>query len=290
MIFNIEPETKVKEGCLVPTGVFYAISNQGVQATLVCPIYSPTGDIADLTDASMAEIRLRPCDEPGLPLALGENVVIDKETSKVSFQLPKEIFTTAGIYSVDIGLFAEGAKYPALINCGYLLVERTAFTAFEKRGSQMPRIDDIRQILADYSEENTLWKENEFSSGDIIQALLQPVRYWNAATPNLQFYTFSPSTFPFMEPWMRATAGYLCRRAVTHYMRNKLLTAHAGIQGDDLNRNQEYQQYGEILLSEWRQWVAREKRALNVHQFSGALRRSIHAALPTDINQGRWIS
>ena len=121
----------------------------------------------------------------------------------------------------------------------------------------------IRMALLDYSRDaNVLLNDLEFSDVMVTSAIMRPVNDWNATPPDLGRYT--ACTFPWTEPWLRCTCGYLLEMAAAKYVRNALPHNAGGLTMDPNNKGNAYLQMAERLRSEWKNWVAAKKTELNM--------------------------
>lgn len=288
----LNQEVKVNEGCEVTQGLDYSLSKQGVASTLAWKVTHPqTGDPVILDDAVKAVVNLRTTAENDQDISRVFGTIVSPSSNIVSFVLPEKIHSKAGVYSIDIGLYDQdhGTEvkdyikiYPQAVQSGYHLVERTSFANGTDKHSAVPRVEEIRNLINDYPDTNTLLRQYEFSISDIINAIMQPVLEWNETPPYLSHYYFDCCSFPYRYEWMHATVAYLLKTAIHKYMRNKLLTSHAGVGGDDLNRNAEYERTYQQLSQEWQQWRHRAKYALNINQFVGRMNSSLYSFFPGD--------
>jgi hypothetical protein len=127
----------------------------------------------------------------------------------------------------------------------------------------IPTLDDVRRRLDDFVGKNDLLRQYEFSADDIAHAMIRPVYIFNEEPPRLRRFQYALATFPFYENWVQGTAAELLQVAVHHYVRNKLLSNHGGIQGDEKGRDKEYAHLAGVAREEYLQWVRRKKHELN---------------------------
>jgi hypothetical protein len=109
----------------------------------------------------------------------------------------------------------------------------------------------------------------EFSADDIVHAMVRPVYIFNEEPPRLRNFRYTLTTFPFYENWVHGTAAELLQLAVHHYVRNKLMSQHGGLSGDEKGRDREYMQLAQMYKEEYRQWVHRKKMDLNFSNKQG---------------------
>jgi hypothetical protein len=202
--------------------------------------------------------------------------VTDAKNGRVQFTLPDFIIDVPCLYSFWT---AVGAKETAPSSGRYLyiapkkgivLVEWTPFNAHFRncpvKHRVVPALEDIRRTLDDFEGKNDLLGQVEFSNDDIVHAMVNPIRIFNEMPPRLQRFRYGLMTFPYYHQWVQGTAAELLRIAAMHYTRNKLLTSHGGLQGDEKNRDKEYLQYASAYMQEFREFCRLKKHELN---FSG---------------------
>jgi hypothetical protein len=127
----------------------------------------------------------------------------------------------------------------------------------------VPSLEDVRRKLDDFVSKNDLLQQVEFSSDDIVNAMIRPVSLFNSTPPKLKRRTFTVATFPYYDEWVLGTASELLRIAAFHYTRNKLLSQHGGISGDEKQRDRDYLQLSELYRREYKNWIYLEKDTWN---------------------------
>ncbi len=287
----ITTESKQNFGCDVKQGLNFSITKQGINAQIQWPVVSLSGNAMEIDDVVKVLVQIRQDNEPSHYIQRVLGTVVNPNSNIIQFSLPESIFSRAGIYSIDAGLFTTNhgtelkdfvGKPPQYIQSGYIMVERTSFATDDKNNAKLPRIDEIKNILQDYTDANTLLNESEFSNSDIIMAIMQPIQEWNETPPILRDFIFTCSSFPYHYEWTHATAAYLLKTAIHKYMRNKLITSHGGVSGDDLNRNGEYSSLYTTLINDWKEWRQRAKYAINAGQFPTSMNQSVYSYFPSD--------
>jgi hypothetical protein len=94
----------------------------------------------------------------------------------------------------------------------------------------VPAIEDVRRKMDDFIGKNDLLDQVEYSTDDIVNAMAWPVAKFNELPPRLCRYRFTLMNFPYYDSRLTGTACELLRISVFHLTRNKLLSAHGGIQ------------------------------------------------------------
>jgi hypothetical protein len=203
--------------------------------------------------------------------------VLDARSGLIKFTLPSYVWSVPCIYTFHVAVGPSSSlgvgAVPDYIapGRGVVLVEWTPFVLGES--SSMPRVvpalEDVRRKLDDFIGKNDLLGQVEFSADDIVNAMIVPVRVFNELPPRLQQFEYTVATFPFYEYWVLGTAAELLRLAVVHYTRNKLLSSHGGMQGDEKGRDREYKQLAAEYRQEFIDWARFKKHQLNFSQGQG---------------------
>ena len=121
---------------------------------------------------------------------------------------------------------------------------------------------DVRIWLRDNDPgANLLLDDYEFSPEEIRTSMTLTVDYWNDQPPYIRCH--SVKTFPWRSMMLRGTAANLLFIAAHRFRRNSLKYTAGGMAVADQEKYGEYDQAGEKLWTEYRQWVAVQKRALN---------------------------
>ena len=257
----------------------------GAPATVVYQIRDVNGTPVDLTplfdqtqpggvdDRHGLFLRFAVADNTRVARQTEQGSILDAKTGKVQFELPEYVYDIPCIYTVHLAV-ADKESYPEngrplyiAPGKGVILVEWTPFVQHNDRCPMphrvVPAVEDIRRKLDDFLGKNDLMAQVEYSADDIVNAMILPVRMFNETPPRLARFQFSLMTFPYYEYWVLGTAAELLRLSVVHYVRNKLLSAHGGLQGDEKNRDREYLQLAQMYKDEFRQWARFKKHELN---------------------------
>ena len=272
-------------GCIPHDKSNTVIVEAGAPSTVVYQIRGGDGSPVDLTRLFDKENPGGSMDENGMFLrfAVADNTlvsnvteqatVLDAKNGTVQFELPDYVYDIPCIYSFHLAV-ANKATYrrtgkPLYVapGKGIVLVEWTPFVTHNENCSMshrvVPAVEDIRRKLDDFLGKNDLMAQVEYSADDIANAMILPVRIFNETPPRLARFQFSLMNFPYYEYWVLGTAAELLRISVLHYTRNKLLSSHGGLQGDEKGRDREYMQLAQLYQEEYRQWVRIKKHELN---------------------------
>lgn len=150
----------------------------------------------------------------------------------------------------------------------FLFVDRSEFGS-EVNNTGVPSPNDVRVFLRDNSpEDNYLISELEFDLTEIVESIVRCIDQFNAAQPPIP-RKFDTTTFPNPVILLTGAMGYLYQLAAKHYRRNHLPYSAGGVQIDDKNKGNEYDQIGMALIAEYTQWVKNKKAQLNAQNFNG---------------------
>ena len=167
----------------------------------------------------------------------------------------------------------SGATKYVLPGRGALLVEWSPWMSHLGRCPNLhrtvPTLEDVRRRLDDFIGKNDLLKQYEFSADDIVHAMIRPVYIFNEEPPRLRNFQYTLATFPFYENWVHGTAAELLYMAVFHYIRNKMISSHGGIEGDEKRRDRDYLGMAQMYKEDYIRWVHGKKRELNFSMAQG---------------------
>lgn len=122
---------------------------------------------------------------------------------------------------------------------------------------------DVRIWLRDNDPAaNLLLDDYEFSPEEIRTAMTLTVDYWNEQPPFIQGYDYDK--FPWRGMLLRGTAANLLFIAAHRFRRNALKYSAGGLAIADQEKHGEYDGAGQALWSEYKAWVEKAKRAINV--------------------------
>lgn len=194
---------------------------------------------------------------------------VDASVGTVRVELEPEIVERAGIYELNWAVVNDAGR-PIVIDRGILSVEKSMFpvnlvNVYKDLGP--PTIQEVRMRLMDSSKnENLLLDDIEFKDEQILQAMYEPVRFWNEVPPPIE--TFTTRTFPFRGAWISGVLAQLHLTMANHYRRNVFRGAAGGT--SDKDKEREYLAEGQRLWGEYQAWVYNKKTEINLRKFSGA--------------------
>jgi hypothetical protein len=218
-------------------------------------------------------IRFAVADRTAVASQYEKAVVTEPKYGKIQIELPEYVYNIPCIYAFyaavgDKTTFPVDRKAKCVLpGRGVLLVEWSPFMeevlSVRRVHRVVPSLEDIRRKLDDFTGKNDLLQQVEFSADDIVNAMVRPVHIFNEKFVTLRNYTYSLTTFPYYDNWIIGTAAELLGIAVMHYTRNKLLSSHGGIDGDEKRRDNEYLRLAEMYKQEYLNWVREKKMELN---------------------------
>ena len=278
-------------GCIPYDKSNTVIVEGGAPATVVFQIRGGDGSPVDLSRLFDQENPGGDADKNGLfvRFAVADNTLIAKQSEQghvldvtngtVQFELPDYVYEIPCIYSFHLAV-ADKERFPkdgkplyVAPGKGIVLVEWTPFVTHNEHCPMphrvVPAVEDIRRKLDDFLGKNDLMAQVEYSADDIANAMILPVRMFNETPPRLNRFQYGLMTFPYYEHWVLGTAAELLRISVLHYTRNKLLSAHGGLSGDEKVRDREYLQLAQLYMEEYRNWVRIKKNELNMSSGQG---------------------
>ena len=124
---------------------------------------------------------------------------------------------------------------------------------------------DIRLLVRDNDPKaNLLLQDLEFTTEEIRSAMTFAVDKWNDTPPYI--WNYSIDTFPWRSMLACGTVANLLFIAANRYRRNDLQYNIGGGAVNDQARHKDYDAAGERLWSQYTEWIAHNKRALNMEQ------------------------
>ena len=280
------------DGCTLFTAVKAILADQGVPATVRHQLRDRAGRPADLSelfpegssldsqDAATGAVKVRikealatELDATNNPLWQLPATVVDAREGVVEFSLPKAVVEYAGIYLVSVGVLDADAV-PQMVDAALMSVEKSLWAAKTEvvlRQDGPPSLLEIRTSMVDRDPaDNSLLDRVEFSTEQVLEAIVQPVQYFNEQPPPLT--KFTTRTFPFQAAWQDAVIGNLLIAAAHNFRRNQLAYSAGGVSVDDKNKEGPYLAYGTQLQQAYKDWVLNKKVELNVKGFMGNIR------------------
>jgi hypothetical protein len=184
------------------------------------------------------------------------------------FTLEEEVVERSGIYELSFAVIDENGR-PISIDRGIMSVERSMFAldmSLNRKQLGPPTLQEVRMRLMDSSRnENLLLDDIEFKDEQILQALWEPIRFWNETPPPIE--RFSTHDFPFHGAWIIGVLGQLHMTMANHYRRNVYRGATGGT--NDKDKEREYLGEGQRLWEEYKAWVLNKKVECNLRKFAG---------------------
>ena len=224
------------------------------------------GDIID-GPAGIVSFSVDGCDTIARGLFLGIVKVYDTYIAPADCTTPTAIPPTSSSSDSSAGSDDSVGPY----ELGELIRIYKAYVEVEQDWTLMSErrigvsISEVRLAMRDLSlEDNFLLDDVEFTDTEIAWSMRRPVDQWNETPPQLNgASSYTPSNFPYRYQWVNAIKGELMLIAAQSYRRNHLQYNAAGLSVDDKNKFTQYEQIGNTLRAEWRDWMMRMKRSLN---------------------------
>lgn len=184
------------------------------------------------------------------------------------FTLEPAVVERSGIYELSFAVVDENGR-PVAIDRGVMSVERSMFAVdmnLNRKQLGPPTLQEVRMRLMDSNRnENLLLDDIEFKDEQILQAMWEPVRFWNESPPPIE--RFSTHDFPFHGAWITGVLGQLHMTMAMHFRRNVFRGATGGT--NDKDKEREYLAEGQRLWQEYQAWVLNKKVEINLKKFAG---------------------
>jgi hypothetical protein len=233
--------------------------------TLTVRELKPNGEVVDLSDFSKVLFVISPtwCSSDILGQIVGE---VDAYGETVEFTFLPEHTTKPGIHSCTLICYNNDDQIE--FTRPYFL-EIPPNNLFDSTGPLTTA--EVRLFIRDVCPENNyLIDEVEFSDTEIAACIRRPIDKFNAMSPPLG-YNLNVTNFPFREPWLVGTIGYLMQIAAAWYRRNDLPYSAGGVTVDPKDRAGEYEMLAKERLREFMESVSEIKITLNVAQGFGGV-------------------
>lgn len=201
-----------------------------------------------------------------------EAAVVDASEGRVRAELTKGMTDLPGIYYGEMALVsvqAEAAGQPCVVfsNTFSVVINRGTFGPQGQEGGP-PSISEIRLHLRDSSPSESYLLDNlMFDDAEIALAISRPVMYWNETPPPIDTYT--TQNFPFRYHWLEGICANLFFMVAEQFRRNDFQYAAAGLQINDQNKSQAYDQAGQARWQTYREWVRVTKATINLESCYG---------------------
>jgi hypothetical protein len=241
----------------------------GAQNEVQLQLFSDAGNPVDLTDcagaAGSVTVRIREViSTQQNDIQEQEGSVLDITTGLVSFVVPETVANNPGVYNCELGVFDDEDDL-LFTNQFYLWINRGLFANSAYPHAGPPTIDEIRLFIRDNApEENLLLDNFEFDLAEMCHATESAVRYWNEVNPDIGVY-YNTVTYCARYKWLQAIAGHMMLVAAYRFRRNHLPYQAGGLSIDDQNKFQQYDQIGQMLIQDYREWVKTKKVAINCY-------------------------
>lgn len=202
-----------------------------------------------------------------------EAAIVDASEGRVRAELTKGMTDLPGIYYGEMALVstqAEAAGQPCVIfsNTFSVIVNRGTFGPQGQEGGA-PSIAEIRLHLRDSAPGESYLLDNlMFDDAEIALAITRPIMYWNETPPPLGD-NFTTQNFPFRYHWLEGICANLFMMVAEQFRRNDFQYAAAGLQINDQNKSQAYEQAGQARWQAYREWVRTTKAAINLESCYG---------------------
>ena len=138
--------------------------------------------------------------------------IVFNEDDGLTILPPESVRNSPSIYAFEIYWLqpeVDGGRRQ-LKGQGFISVEESALrqmTAYSGRYVGPLTINEIRDAMRDYPQDNDLTGRYQFSDTEIIRALMLPLQLFNETEPGCIRY--SAANFPYRARWLRATVAKL---------------------------------------------------------------------------------
>lgn len=199
--------------------------------------------------------------------------VVNSSEGRVEADLTKNMTGVPGIYYGEMSLvstLAEEQAQPCVVfaNTFSVVIARSLSGPVGEIGGP-PSIAEVRLHLRDSSPNESFLLDNlMFDDAEIALAITRPVMYWNEVPPPLDL-VYTTQTFPFRYHWLEGIVANLFFMVAEQYRRNDFQYAAAGMQINDQNKAQAYDQAGQARWDAYREWVRATKASINLESCYG---------------------
>ena len=241
----------------------------GTCPTINWTFNDPSGNVIDLTNcisgaspAGTVKFRLTDAlaNDGAQSKAAIAATVVSQSAGTVRVELTEAETCNPGIFLAEFAVVADDDCIK-LTNQFYFVVEGGLFGSGSLTGP--PSVAEIRLFLRDYRQENELLDTYDFDLSEISLATYMPVQYWNESLPPINA-KYSSRSFPYRYHWMMAICAHLYSIAGEHYRRNRLPYSAGGMQINDKDKANEYEQKSAQLMQEFKSFVREKKVSLNL--------------------------
>ena len=280
----IRPRVTRVDGPPILTKIPSVLTSQGVTPVLEMVLRDPEGRPINLTNCGfnssnsssstsssprvIGKLREAINLSPKNPPIELDAAVWDAPAGVIRCRLPSEATALNGIFR-GVWALMDSDDAITFTNNFFIVVDRSEF-GLEVSNRGVPSPNDVRVFIRDNApEDNYLLNELEFDLTEIVESAVRCVDHFNAAQPPIT-QKFDTNTFPNPVVLLNGLMGYLYQIAAKHYRRNHLPYSAGGVQIDDKNKGNEYDQLGAAMIAEYQQWVKNKKAQFNAQNWNGA--------------------
>lgn len=245
--------------------------SHGRPATIVWNLVDRQGKAVDLTNCTSWEPRLAFAEAlssgfDGTPIV---GTITDPAKGELTFSLTAGDVPSPGLYYAEAQLVSDpgGANEQVeASNLFYLLVQPSVGNL-----QGPPSLAEIRLHLRDSSPQESLLLDSvKFDDSEIALAIVRPIQQFNDTPPDI-LQKFTTQNFPWRYYWLEAICGNLFLIAAEHYRANRLPYSAAGVQVDDMGKENPYLAAAQRRLEIWRRFVNDKKLQLNNEEGWGVI-------------------
>jgi hypothetical protein len=197
-----------------------------------------------------------------------EAAVVDASEGRVRAELTKGMTDLAGVYYGEMAMVSTQAEAVVFSNTFSVVINRGTFGPQGEQGGP-PSIAEIRLHLRDSAPGESFLLDNlMFDDAEIALAIARPIMYWNETPPPLGD-NYTTQNFPFRYHWLEGICANLFMMVAEQFRRNDFQYAAAGLQVNDQNKSQAYEQAGQARWQAYREWVRVTKATINLESCYG---------------------
>lgn len=196
-------------------------------------------------------------------IALFRNPFCSNSTFKAQLQTrngrvlivpPEQVTKNPGIYQLEVIWSQNNYQHFGL---SLVSVEQSLLNRATTRGNPGPlTVDKIRSRLRDFPELNDSFSY-EFSIKELLNAILDPLEYYNETPPYSD--TYSANNFPYRQRWLDATVSRLLHMQAQGLFRNQVEIQAEGLMADSRAKYHRMLQIADMLWKEYQQFVIADK-------------------------------
>lgn len=126
-------------------------------------------------------------------------------------------------------------------------------------------VPEVRSFLWDRcGADNKILDDMQFADEQIMDAMRQAIDEWNDTPPDVARYT--TTDFPYRHAWLIGTSAYLLRSLAINMIRNNATFATGTVTVNENDKGPVFKAISDQLFDEYRTWVMRKKREININQ------------------------